>query len=92
MNRLLADMLYCTCMVYLDDIICWADSLSELEEIVSTVIQRLRGVGLKLNGEKSIIVSRHIEVLGHDVKEGRIHPQVDKLEFLKRECTTLKDV
>lgn len=74
MNKLLRDMLYSECMVYLDDIICWADTREELEKIVREVVARLAREGLKLNGEKSILISRKIEVLGHDVVEGKLHP------------------
>ena len=50
-------MLYNQCIVYLDDIKCWADSLDEMEDILTKVCEAMTEAGLKLNGEKSCWVS-----------------------------------
>jgi hypothetical protein len=34
MNRILKEILYDQCIVYLDDVICWADSLQEMGDII----------------------------------------------------------
>ena len=35
---------------------------------------------------------KRIEVLGHDIVEGVMTPQIDKLGYMKRDCRTRRDV
>ena len=79
MNKQLSEMLYKQCIVYLDDIICWADTLEEMEAILDKVVASMQAAGLKLNGEKSCFLTRRLEVLGHWVEEGMLIPDADKL-------------
>ena len=72
-------MLYNQCIVYLDDIICWADSLEEMEDILTKVCEAMTEAGLKLNGEKSCFLTRKLEVLGHWVEAGMLKPDSEKL-------------
>ena len=61
-------------MVYLDDIICWGDSLEEIEQIIYKIVDALDEAGLKLNGEKSCFLTKKLEILGHWVESGLIKP------------------
>lgn len=40
-------------MAYLDDIICWVDTLQEMEQIIGLITAVLDEAGLRLNGKKS---------------------------------------
>ena len=85
-------MLYDKCIVYLDDIICWADSLDEMEEILNSVCSIMAGAGLKLNGEKSSFLTRRLEVLGHWVESGLLLPDSEKLQWINLKCTNTGEV
>ena len=65
MNKLLGKILYKHGIVYLDDIILWADTLEEMESLIDYVVERMQEAGLKLNGEKSSFLTKKLEVLGH---------------------------
>ena len=92
MNQILEAKLYEGLIVYLDDIIFWANSLEELRSNMLWAIQQLADVGLKLNGEKCIFLTRKLEILGHYVKEGYLLPQTEKLPWLKLECKNISEV
>ena len=68
MNELMAPYLYKGIIVYLDDIILWADSLDELEGLIAFVCNQMRDACLMLNGEKSTFLTKELEVLGHWIK------------------------
>ena len=74
MNKVLKDLIYENAIVYLDDIICWADSLDEMDQIIGKIVNALTEAGLKLNGEKSCFLTKKLEVLGHWVESGLIKP------------------
>lgn len=82
MNRVLKDLIYENAIVYLDDIICWADSLEEMEKIIEKIVNALEEAGLKLNGEKSCFLTKKLEILGHWVEAGLIKPDHEKLKWL----------
>ncbi len=92
MNKSLAHLLYKHCIVYLDDIICWADSLEEMESIIDEVCACMGAAGLRLNGEKSCFLTKRLEVLGHWVEEGMLIPDAEKLQWVKVECKNVGEV
>ena len=69
-------------MVYLDDVICWGDSLEEMEGIITRIVDSLSAAGLKLNGEKSCFLTKKLEILGHWVESGVIKPDHGKLSWV----------
>lgn len=89
MNKILKQMIYDDCIVYLDDVICWADSLEKLEEIISKVCEAMTEAGLKLNGEKSCFLTKKLEVLGHWVEAGLLKPDSEKLQWVKLQCSSV---
>ncbi len=74
MNFVLKEQIYVNALVYLDDVICWGDSLEEMESVVTLVVNALDTAGLKLNGEKSCFLTKKLEILGHWVESGVIKP------------------
>lgn len=83
MNRILKPILFKKAIVYLDDVICWADTLEEMEEILKFVCDEMENAGLKLNGEKSCFLTKKLEILGHWVEAGLLKPDSEKLQWLK---------
>ena len=79
MNKILSPILYRYAIVYLDDIICWADSLEEMDAVLEEVCKAMEDAGLKLNGEKTTFLTKKLEVLGHWVEAGRVKPDAEKL-------------
>ena len=92
MNQLLHDRLYKDLFVYLDDIIIWSDTKEELREIILWAVKKLEEVGLKLNGEKCIFLTKRLEILGHYVKQGYLLPLTERLPWLKPKCKNLTEV
>jgi Reverse transcriptase (RNA-dependent DNA polymerase) len=92
MNKVLKTLIYTSVLVYLDDVICWADSLQEMEDVLTIVITSLDSAGLKLNGEKSCFLTRKVEVLGHWIESGLIKPNYGKLNWLQLDCRTVTQV
>lgn len=88
MNKLLSPILYEKGIVYLDDIILWADSLEELSETIDLVVNQMQGAGLKLNGEKSNFLTKKLEILGHWVEAGLLKPDTRKLKWLRTDCVS----
>ena len=88
MNKLLSPILYEKGIVYLDDIILWADSLEELSETIDLVVNQMQGAGLKLNGEKSNFLTKRLEILGHWVEAGLLKPDTRKLKWLRTDCVS----
>ena len=74
MNKTIIDLLYKRCLVYLDDINIWGNTPEEINATVIEVSNRLANIGLKLNGEKSVLLTKKIEVLGHHITEGTMTP------------------
>ena len=89
MNFVLKDQIYVNALVYLDDVICWGDSLEEMESVVTVIVNALDNAGLKLNGEKSCFLTRKLEILGHWVESGVIKPDYGKLTWLQLDCKTV---
>ena len=76
-------------MVYLDDVICWGDSLEEMEGIITIVVDSLCAAGLKLNGEKSCFLTKKLEIFGHWVESGVIKPDHGKLSWVQLDCKSV---
>ena len=92
MNKLLGKILYERGIVYLDDIILWADTLEEMEELIDYVVKQMADAGLMLNGEKSNFLTKKLEVLGHWVEAGLLKPDTNKLKWLRTECVNHHEV
>jgi hypothetical protein len=92
MNQLIHPIIYEKGIVYLDDIILWADTLEEMEENLKFICDTMAEAGLKLNGEKSNFLTKRLEILGHWVEAGYLKPDSDKLRWIKVECNSVSEV
>jgi hypothetical protein len=56
-----------SCLIYLDDVVIFSKTFDEHIEILSTVLDRIRTVGLKLKPEKCLFFQSEVIFLGHVV-------------------------
>jgi hypothetical protein len=77
MDVILAGISYEICLVYIDDVIVFSDSLEQHLERLRTVLGRIRNAGLKLKPAKSFLMQKSVGFLGHLVTTQGIcaHPE-----------------
>ena len=83
MERCLHDIHLQECLVYLDDVIVFSNSIEEHMQRVENVFQRLQECGLKLKPNKCSFLMRKINYLGHVVSEAGIEPDPSKVEVIR---------
>jgi Reverse transcriptase (RNA-dependent DNA polymerase) len=66
-------------IVYMDDILIFADTKEELERITKLVLEKLREHDLFLQAKKCEFCQTRIEYLGMIIKEGKISMDAVKL-------------
>jgi predicted aspartyl protease len=79
---------------YLDDVIIYSESIEEHQTHLIKILNKIKGAGLVLNGEKCRFFKTEIEYLGHWISEGKIKPDPKKIQTIQ-ECKapiTLKDL
>lgn len=54
----------------MDDMLIYAETLEQLNEITAKVVDRLRNAGLRLNPEKCLFAKKSVPYLGRVVSEG----------------------
>lgn len=83
MNKILEDTLYIKCFVYIDDVIVFGKTQEECIANCKDVIDLIYKDNLKLGQQKCEFLLDTVEVLGHVVSKGMLHPKVDKVQGLK---------
>ena len=68
-----------TILVYLDDIIIFADSMEQHLERMETVLRRLASHNLKVKGEKCRFFKGEVKFLGHVVSRRGVETDPDKI-------------
>ena len=71
------------CVIYLDDLIIFADSFEQHLERLDMILTRLRECQLKLSAEKCFLIQKRVKFLGHVVSEYGIETDPDKIEKVK---------
>jgi transposase InsO family protein len=74
MDLLLAGVKWSSCMVYLDDIICFSRSFRQHLMDLREIFVRVRNAGLKFNLPKCTFAGRELLYLGHMVTRAGIKP------------------
>ena len=69
MQRVLGDLHFKGCVVYIDDIIIYIKTVEEPEQMLEEVFQRIRDIGLKLSPKKCHFFQKKIKCLGHVMSE-----------------------
>ena len=80
--------------VYLDDIVVSGRTWEEAWEKTITTLRRLVEAGFMINGTKCHLLTDKLEVVGHEVADGRYRPREKKLLALFTQAipTTHKEV
>jgi len=83
MQKVLGDLTGKIAISYIDDIIIFGRTQSELLDRLDQVLTRLQEHGLKVKPTKCSLFKTEIKFLGHLVNESGIKPLPDKLEAIK---------
>lgn len=83
MNAVLAGLVGKEALIYIDDIIIFADSIEEHREKYLKVMERLNKHNLKINPEKSEFLKKEIVYLGHIVSSSGIKPNPSKIKAVE---------
>ena len=67
MNTVLRGLIWIFALVYIDNIVVYAQSYAELHDRLAVVFQRLQSANLKLKPSKVWLFQREIKFLGHCV-------------------------
>ena len=83
MDRVLSPSVFRGILVYVDDIIIYADSFAELLNRLEWVLDRLQKRGLYLKLSKTEICPQTVKFLGHVIGPQGIYPDGDKVKALQ---------
>lgn len=67
------------CMVYLDDIIVYGNSLDNMIQNLRTVFDRIRATNMKIQLDKSEFLRKEVLYLGHTITKEGLRPNDDKI-------------
>ena len=69
-------------VIYLDDIVVFGNSKSEVWERTQRVLSKLVGAGFMINTKKTKFLVQHVKILGYELTAGEVRPNHKKLEVL----------
>ena len=94
MERVLAGLNWQICLVYIDDIIVFSQTVEEHISQLQTVFNRLKSAGLRLKPKKCHLFRRKVKYLGHVVSEDGIQTDPDKTEAIRNweQPTTVSNI
>ena len=84
MQGSLHDMLFQTLLVYLDDILVYADTFDKHLSRLEKLFQRLDQIGLKIKGSKCNLCKSSTEFLGHKISGEGIEPMSDRVDAIAK--------
>lgn len=67
------------CVIYLDDLIIFAESFKQHLERLDIILTRLKECGLKLPADKCYFLQKRVKFLGHTVSEDGVETDPEKL-------------
>lgn len=79
METVLRGLQWTTCLIYLDDVIVFSDSVKDMTSRLSIVLKRLMAAGLKLKPSKCKFYQKKVEFLGHVVSKDGIATNPEKI-------------
>ena len=83
MERVLTNLSWKICLVYLDDIIGLSKDFDEHLSNLQQIFARLKGANLKMNPKKCALLQRQVSFLGHIVSGEDISTDPSKIEAVK---------
>ena len=83
MNRVLSKHLGKTCLVYIDDIVCFSKNEEEHRQHLIEILDTLADAGLTLKLKKCKFAQKRVELLGYTISKDGISPQEDKVSAIR---------
>ena len=83
MDRVLGNLKWQMCLVYLDDVLVFGRTFEEHMYRLNLVLEALEKAGLTLNVSKCIFAAREIFHLGHLIDKNGIRPGPEKIRALR---------
>jgi hypothetical protein len=83
MNTVLSGLTGTRCFVFLDDIVVYANSLSEHDFKLREVFGRIRKYNLKLQPDKCKFLRTEVSYLGHVITKEGVRPEPRKVEAIE---------
>lgn len=94
MDKMLADILWKLCLVFLDDINAYGKNFDKAYVSLEEVCRRVRNTGLKFKAGKCKLFRRSVEYLGHQISNEGVSCSQDKVKAVQEFETpgSVKDV
>ena len=83
MERVLAGLQWHTCLVYIDDIIIFSETIEEHLKQMQEIFDRLKQAKLKLKPKKCKLLQTKVKYLGHVVSKEGVETDPDKVKAVK---------
>jgi len=83
MEKILRDLQWKTLVLYLDDVVIFAETFNDHLTRLKDVLQRFRNAGLKLKPKKCQILKQQVAFLGHVINNMGISTDPAKIEKIK---------
>ena len=83
MSLVLSGLCWKTCLVYLDDIIVFSQTVEEHLQRLAEVLRRLKDAGLKVKPSKCQLLSRSVQYLEHVVSEKGVEAHPAKISCVR---------
>ena len=83
MEECLGDYNMTICVIYLDDLIVFADTFEEHLRRLDLILTRLEECKLKLSPEKCFFIQKRVHFLGHVVSEEGIETDPEKIDKVR---------
>ncbi|CAM9196294.1 unnamed protein product, partial [Heterosigma akashiwo] len=83
MQEILSPHLHLCCVVYIDDIFVYSDSLDEHIRDVGKVLKCLQDAGLKTRPDKTSLCKQQVRCLGFDIDRDGVKPFPEKINAIK---------
>lgn len=82
MDSVLSGLLWNTCLVYIDDVIVFSETISDHVKRLEEVLKRFEDSGLKLKAQKCSFGKTEVAFLGHKISATGISPDTDKVKSI----------
>ncbi len=83
MERVLAGLQWHTCLVYIDDIIIFSETIEDHLKQMQDIFDRLKQAKLKLKPKKCKLLQTKVKYLGHIVSKDGVETDPDKVKAVK---------
>lgn len=84
LTDVLRDLLNTCCILYIDDIICFSDSVANHKRDLQKIFDRLEKAGLTLNPAKCQFFQSEVKYLGHILSEEGVKPNPKLVQVIKQ--------